>query len=106
MKYTLICKPGEYFRAGIHALILGSWLPYSRDYVVLQHGVISTEKLNEIVRDGRVSIFYDDRYHVLSIEHYYSQAYYKQMKSDEELQQYKGFLTRVNKRVFKGVLDL
>ena len=106
MKYTLICKPGVFFRAGIHALILGKWLPFSADYVVLQHGMVSNDKLKEILRDGRVSIFYDDRYHVLSIEHYYNQAYYKRMKTDEELQQYKGYLTRVTKNVFKGVLDL
>lgn len=106
MKYTLFCKPGANFRAGIHALFIGAWLPHSTEYIILAHGNISEEKLREINQDGKVSVFYDDRYHVLSIEHYYNQAYYKRMKADDELQQYKGYLVRVNKNLFKGVLDL
>ena len=106
MKYTLLCREGCNLRPSVHYLFLGKWLPFDRRYIILQHGIMTEDKARETLAANDLSIFYDSRYHVLSIEHFYNQSYYKRMKQDEELQQYVGCLHRQKKNLYAGVLNL
>ena len=49
MKYTLFCVRGRSLRPDRHFLQLGRWLPFSTDYVILQHGELSDQAAGQIV---------------------------------------------------------
>ena len=105
MKYTLCCKPGENLTPGLHYLIPGKWCSPS-GMIVLQHGIMTIEKATKLCRsNGRVSVFYDSRYHTLSVDNTYDDRYYKRQQSDEKLQQFVGFLYW-NNGIYEGRLNL
>ena len=109
MKYTLYCKPGRDFRPGIHCLYLGEWLGFSPDRIILQHGQLSEERAAAIQRFDKVAVFCDARFHTISIECRYNEAYYKRKKElgDDELTQFIGWLYRQeNSKIYRGLLEL
>ena len=106
MKYTLFCKPGSNLRPSVHGLLLGSWLPPADDRVILVHGNITNEKAKNLIHTRKVAIFRDCRFHILSIEGFYSNGYRKRVE-ETELNQFIGFLYQAgSNKFFKGVLDL
>lgn len=103
-KYTLYCEPGTNFVPGIHYLRIGVWFcPVGM--VVLQHGIMPEEKQQILEHSDRIAVFYDTRFHTISIENTYDERYYKRQQSDEDLQQFAGFLFRDNDH-FEGRLNL
>ena len=106
MKYTLFCEPGENLRAGFHGLLLGSWLPAADNRVILVHGNITEGKARDLIKTRKVAIFRDCRFHILSIEGYYSNGYRRRVE-DTELNQFVGWLYQAgSNKFFKGVLNL
>lgn len=103
MKYTLFCERGVLLHPGRHFLILGRWLPFSQDYVILQNGVLADQKARQIMKDSSIPVFMDTRYHTLTIENYYSSGY-RQRKNVEDLQQFIGYLHQKRKGLYMGVL--
>ena len=104
MKYTLFCRPGKLFTPDIHYLYLGEWILKKDGYIILQHGTITNDKLHEILLTGLCSVFSDNRYHVLTVEHFYNEKYYHRIIADEDLQNYCGSLVRIRSRLFVGRL--
>lgn len=103
MKYTLFCVRGKFLIPDRHFVILGSWLPYDRRYIILQHGILDKDLVSCFLEEKRIPVFLDHRYHTISIENSYNQIY-QQRKPVEELQQFIGFLYMKKKRIFEGRL--
>lgn len=106
MKYTLFCRPGENLRPSIHGLLLGAWLPAADDRIILVHGNITERKAQELIREKKVAVFRDCRFHIISIEGYYSMGYRRRVE-DWDLNQFIGWLYEAgSNKLFKGELDL
>ena len=103
MKYTLFCVRGAFLLPVRHFLILGRWLPFSQDYVILQHGELTEQMAQQIMKDKSIPVFMDNRYHTLMIENCYSSGY-RQRKNVEDLQQFVGYLHQRRKGLYTGVL--
>ena len=106
MKYTLFCRPGRLFSTDLHYLYIGSWVNFSDGFIVLKHGIMTDDKLSEILIRGYVNVFSDSRFNCISIDHFYNESYYRRIVADEDLQQYCGRLVRIRKRLFAGRLSL
>lgn len=104
LRYTLYCEPGTNFVPGYHYLLVGAWVCPS-GMVVLQHGIMPLEKAQIMDHSDRVAVFYDSRFHTLSIENTYDERYYKRQQSDDELQQFAGYLYRDSDH-FEGRLNV
>ena len=104
MKYTLFCVRGALLHPDRHFLILGRWLPFSHDYVILQHGELADQLARQIMNDRSIPVFLDNRYHTLTIENCYSSGY-RQRKNVEDLQQFIGYLHQKRKGLYMGVLS-
>ena len=108
MKYTLYCIPGRNFRPGVHCLLLGRWLEAKPARLILIHGNIPDQKVQEFIDKKKVAVFKDNRYHTLSVEAGYNPAYMKRIEDIEQSQQFCGYLLQQswNRNIFVGGLDL
>ena len=103
MKYTLFCVRGHMLIPDLHFVVIGTWLPYDKRYIILQHGVLDDTAVEMYKKTRRIPVFIDHRYHTISIDNTYNQTY-KRRKTVEELQQFIGFLHMKRKRLYEGRL--
>lgn len=103
MRYTLFCVRGRSLRPDRHFLQLGRWLPYSTDYVILQHGELTGQAAGQIIRADAIPVFLDNRYHTLTIDCPYG-FNYRRRKDVTELQQFVGYLHMKRRGLYMGVL--
>lgn len=108
IKYTLFCYPGKNFMIGTHILQVGIWLDMQPGRVILAHGLMTESMLETIRINKAVSVFKDNRYHTLSIESNYNEAYQKRLGQLEFSQQYCGKLLQAswNDNIYYGGLDI
>jgi len=102
LKYTLFCRKGNSFIPDKHYLFIGRWLGFNPNIVLLQHGVFSLEKLQILRRFDKIALFYDSRYHSLTVEARYNETYYKRKAKEEDLQQFVGYLYKKTDNLYEG----
>ena len=106
MKYTLCCQPGSSFSPRTHFLVLGSWLAPAENRSILAHGNMTERKAQKIIKEEKVAVFKDCRYHIISIEGSYCDAY-RRRSVDQDLQQFAGWLYQYgSNKIFAGELNL
>ena len=100
VKYTIYCKPGRMLSPGEHFLLIGDWLHGLGDYVVLVHGVMTSEEALSFQNRDRVLLFYDKNSGVLSLRNYHGNICY----ADDRSGRYKvvGFLERMKENLYSG----
>ena len=101
-KYTLYCNLGRLFRPGTHFLLIGEWLQWTPDRVILAHGVLSDSELKQIRTQTLLNVYQDSRYCTMSIVEPYADKYLQRNPDREKLTQYVGCLHRENYNLFTG----
>lgn len=105
-KYTLFCQEGRLLRSGAHFLMVGDWVPYCEGYVILQHGVLSDLELKQLQSQTLVNVYQDMKSKVVSIIAPYDDKYLSRHPDLKSLTGYIGYLHRVNKHLFSGMLHI
>lgn len=57
MRYTLFCSPGKGLKSSTHYVLLGEWLPYQANIVILVHGVLTKNEYANILRNNDIPVF-------------------------------------------------
>lgn len=102
-KYTLYCKKGQIFRSGPHFLLVGNWLQWMPDMVILQHGLLTDAELHQLDSQTMVNVYQDARFGCISIVEPYADKYLKRKDMVlNKLTQYIGCLNRESFRFYTG----
>ena len=75
-RFTLYCLPGQIFRPGRHYLIIDRWIPYSADYVILSHGIMTELEYQRIKQTGSVPIYQSMSFAWVGIYNYHKSKKY------------------------------
>lgn len=101
--YTLYCKKGQLFRSGPHFLLIGTWLDWYPDQVILQHGLLTDAELRQLESQTMVNIYQDARFGCVSIVEPYAPKYLRKKEIElTGLTQYIGHLTREDHHFYTG----
>lgn len=57
MRYTLFCVPGRMCSPSMHYVLLGEWLLYNPDIVILVHGTLTKQEYERVNKDSLIPVF-------------------------------------------------
>lgn len=101
-KYTLFAHNGRLFHSETHYLLIGEWLEYKPDRVILQHGQLTEAELHQLRSQLLVNVYQHTSYHTVSITIPYDNKYYSRQPDPTQLTQYIGCLHRESDNLFCG----
>lgn len=94
IQYTLYCKPGIMFHSKKHFLLLGDWLQWAPDLVILKHGLLSDSEAHQIRNQEYVNIYQSEVAGCMDIFNGYNNRYFNRKENKDELRGYAGYLVR------------
>ena len=105
-KYTLYARRGYLLRSGVHYLVIGEWVNWSPDIVILEHGNLTDGELAQLRGQLYVNVYQHTALHTVSITVPYDSKYFSRQTDHSKLLQYIGHLTRQTKNLYIGRLNV
>jgi len=105
-KYTLYARRGYLLCSNVHFLVIGDWIPYHPDIVILEHGMLTDGELAQLRTQLYVNVYQHTGLHTVSITVPYDSKYLSRQPDYTKLLQYIGHLTRQTKDLYTGRLNV
>ena len=97
-KYTLYVRRDK-IPSGRHYLLIGDWLLYSPEIIILVHGTLSKMEHDQITRTGRIPVYQSMSYSWMGIY----DAYHSRKYPDTTMI---GRLERISEHLYGGMLNV